>query len=119
MFISASAAVRQKGDKLEHQQMQAYLWLSCSNLYTRLSDFLPYFLPQAQQGQGVEAVRNPVMISWYSDGGLCLYLWTQMMATLCLSSAWSLRLLEKENEELAQQPVKPVLGHLRKPRQGK
>lgn len=42
-----------------------------------------------------------------------------MMAALCPSSAWSLRLLEKENEGLAQQPVKPVPTDLRKPRQQK
>lgn len=72
--------------------MQGYLWLSSSKPCTHSSLFLPYFLPQAQQERGAEAVRNPVMISWY--------LWTQMMTALCLSSAWNLRLLEKQNEEL-------------------
>jgi len=39
------------------------------------------------------------------------------MATLCLSSAWNLRLMEKENEGLGQQRVKKA--PLRKPRQKK
>lgn len=89
--------------------MQGYLWLSSSKPCTHSSLFLPYFLPQAQQGRGAEAVRNRVMISYY--------LWTQTMATLCLSSAWNLRLLEKENEGLGQQRVKKA--PLRKPRQEK
>lgn len=119
MFRNVFAAARGEDDKWEHQQRQGYFWLSCSNPMHTLVTFSAMF-----SSPGTARARN-----WGSQRssndflvlrvGLCLCLWTQMMAALCLSSAWSLRLLEKENEGLAQQPVKPAPAHLRKPRQGK